>query len=818
MFSIRLVKCFCALVVLALFVGCAPNPYSDVVTLLGSKGPAAKVRAAKRLAGMKGDVYIDALVKALYDPHQRVIIAAADALAKSGAVKAIPDLKKLLSDSRQPVRHAAASALSRIKNIASAEALLKSGVAKYRAMGIDMLGRLQSPDTVPALAFALSDKVVANRLKAVRILSRMKTDAAAKALKDASKDPNETVRAEAVKGLVDMKGASAFVSLSASSENSIELAEKMEQLVLYFVERGDLRSAIAAEANSLARYMTFYCTNYVQQDIDSERDKSLTRLFFRDLPDIITEEMQFISNALLGKELTQIAEHQDNDYILPGRYTPRAFLSAVKQDEGEDNEFVSETVQYLESVIAADSKSVVVVDGRQPSARRYALLGLSYIDSAATAQALLKAASHEYYDYFVIRGLVDLGVKAKQALISALKSDNRFIRSQAMLALAFLPDPDVERLALDVLKTEPDPVVRLHCQFALYQAGRKEMLKEILDAAQSDDKEIALRAAYVLWYVQEPVPEQVLLSLLSDPDSRIKRRGADICAKKPVPSDAIISKLIPMLGARERLVRSSAKDALAAIDRKALPALTQAIRSEDRRTRRSAAEALVKMGGRKPVQLIMGLLDDPSAALRAYAAQSLGSLTAELGAADLANEVAKRLLKILRTERSTAVLRGCVLSLGELHYAHAAKSILHLVERNPAIGRQAAIALGQMSDSPTVKRLVMSRFRDLDSKYVGFSPMESAKSYRQLFFVSYPAAILNSEKAKKRLQNVLMNGDFKERIFAAEFLGRLGDRRFLKPLMKAAEYQNKALGPFDFYVRRAAQRAAIGILLEKNQS
>lgn len=812
-----MVKCFCALVVLALLAGCAPNPYADIVTLLGSKGPAAKERAARRLAGMKGDLYVDALVKALHDPHQRVIIAAADALAKSGAVKAVPDLKKLLSDERQAVRQAGASALSRIKNIASAEALLGSDVARYRAMGIDMLGQLHSPGTVPALAFALSDKAVANRLQAVRILSRMKTDAAAKALKDASKDPNETVRAEAVKGLVEMKGASAFVSLSASSENSIELAKKMEQLVLYFVKQGDLRSAIAAEANSLARYMTFYCTNYIQQDIYSDRDKSLTTLYFKDLPDIIAEEMELISNAFLGEELTQIAEHQDNDYILPGRYTPRAFLSAVTQDEGEGNEFVSETVRYLETVIAADSKSVVVVDGMQPSARRYALLGLSYIDSAATAQALLKAASHGYYDYFVIRGLVDLGMKAKQALISALKSENTFVRSQAMLALAFLPDPNVKQLAVDVLKTEADPIVRLHCQFALYQAGRKEMLKELLNAAQLNDKQIALRAAYILWYVQEPVPQQVLLSLLSNPDSRIKRRGADVCAKKPVPSDAIIETLIPMLGDRNRLVRSSAKDALAAIDREALPALTQAIGSEDRETRKSAAEALVKMGGRKPVQLIVGLLDDPSSALRSYAAQSLGSLAAELGAGGLADEVAKRLLKMLSKEQSTAVLQGCVLSLGELHYADGAKSILRLMEKKPAIGKQAAIALSQMSDSPTVKRLVMSRFRALDSEYIGFSPMHSDKKYRQLFFISYPAAVLNNEKAKRRLQNVLTHGDFKERIAAAEFLGQLGDQEFLAPLTKAAEYQSKGLEPFDFYVRRAAQRAAIEILLQKSR-
>lgn len=816
MFRIRLLKALSALVVLALLMGCAPNPYADVVTLLGSKGPAAKERAAKRLAGMKGDLYIDALVKALYDPHQRVIIAAADALAKSGAVQAVPDLEKLLGDGREEVKQAAASALNRIKDVASGEALLRSKVPRFRAMGIDMLGRLQSPDTIPALAFALTDKSAANRLQAIRILSQMNTDAAAKALKDATEDPDPAVRAEAVKGLVAMEGTSAFVSLSASSENSIELAKKMEQLVLHFVERDDLRAAIAAEANSLARYMTYYCTNYVQQDIYSDHDKALTTLYFKDLPEIIGEEMELISNALLGAELTDIAKRQDSDYVQPGRYTPRSFLSAVRQ-EGEDNDFVTETVRFLETVIAADSKSLVVVDGQQPRARKYALMGLSYIDNTVAAQALLRSASAGYYDYFVIRGLVDLGVKAKQSLISALKSEDTFVRSQAMLALAFLSDPEIEQLAENMLKTEADPIVRLHCQFALYQAGRNEMFDELLKAANSDKDQTALRSAYVLWYVQEAVPEPVLLKLFSHSESRIRRRAADIVAKRPIASDAIIDALVGMLGDRNRLVRSSAKDALAAIDRKALPALTEAIRGTDRKARESAAQALVKMGGEEAVRMMMHLLDDPSAALRAYAAQSLGSLANELGPGEQADAAAERLHKMLDTESSTVVLRGCMLSLGELNHADSAKKIVHLMQKYPTVGKEGAIALAEMSGVPKAERTIMSRFRRLDSEYIGFSPVHSDKDYQQLFFISYPAAVLGNQKARKRLNNVLMQGDFKDRIVAAEFMSRLSEPESLDALMQVAEYESKGLEPFDFYLRRAAQRAAIEILLQQQR-
>ncbi|MBN2209169.1 MAG: HEAT repeat domain-containing protein [Candidatus Coatesbacteria bacterium] len=817
MLKIRLMKAFSALVVLVLLFGCAGNPYSHVVTLLGSKGPAAKERAARKLAGQKGDVYIDALVKALYDPHQRVIIAAADALAKSGAVKAIPDLEKLLGDGREDVQRAAASALSRIKDVAAAESLLRSEVPRYRAMGIDMLGQLHSPDTIPALAFALSDKFAENRLDAIKILSGMNSEEAAKALKEATEDPDPAVRAEAVKGLVEMKGTSAFVSLSASSENSIELAKKMEQLVLHFVEQDDLRAAIAAEANSLARYMNYYCTNYVQQDIYSEQNEALTTLYFKDLPDIISEEMEIISNALLGAELTDIATHQGGDYVRQGRYTPRSFLSAVKQ-EGEDNEFVAEIVRYLETVIAADSKSLVVVDGQQPRSREYALMGLSYIDNTVAAQALLGAASAGYYDYFVIRGLVDLGVKAKQPLVSAMRSDNAFVRSQAMLALAFLSDPEVEQLAEDTLKVEADPIVRLHCQFALYQTGRGEMFDELLKAAKSDESQTALRAAYVLWYVREPVPESVLLELLSNSDSRISRRGADICAKKPIASDPVIDALVGMLGDRNRLVRSAAKDALAAIDRKALPALTQAVQGSDREVQESAAQALVKMGGNEAVRLIVGLLDGPGAALRAFAAQSLGGLARELGPGELADEVTKRLEKMLETESSTLVLRGCISSLGKLHHADSAKRIVHLMQNHPEVGKEAAIALAEMRDAPKVERVIAARFAELDGEYVGFSPAHSDKDYQQLFFISYPAAVSGNEKAKKRLKNVLMQGDFKDRIVAAEFLGRLREPEFLDSLMKVAEYQSKGLEPFDFYLRRAAQRAAIEILLARSEA
>jgi HEAT repeat protein len=443
-------------------------------------------------------------------------------------------------------------------------------------------------------------------------------------------------------------------------------------------------------------------------------------------------------------------------------------------------------------------------------------MGLSYIDNTAAAQALLRSASAGYYDYFVIRGLVDLGVKAKQSLVSAMRSDNAFVRSQAMLALAFLSDPEVEQLAENTLKTEADPIVRLHCQFALYQAGRSEMFDELLKAAESDESQTALRAAYVLWYVEEPVPEPVLLRLLSHSDSRISRRGADICAKKPIASDAVIEALVRMLGDKNRLVRSAAKDALAAIDRKALPALTQAVQGSDRDVRESAAQALVKMGGNEAVRLIMGLLDDPGAALRAFAAQSLGGLAAELGPGELADEVTKRLEKMLETESSTVVLRGCISSLGKLRRADSAKRIVHLMQAHPEVGKEAAIALAEMRDAPKVERAITARFAELDSEYVGFSPAHSDNDYQQLFFISYPAAVLGSEKAKKRLKNVLMQGDFKDRIAAAEFLGRLREPEFLDALMEVAEYQSQGLAPFDFYLRRAAQRSAIEILLQES--
>ncbi|MBN1594162.1 MAG: HEAT repeat domain-containing protein [Candidatus Coatesbacteria bacterium] len=814
MSRISLLKVITVVMVVVVLWGCAPNPYSDVTTLLGSKGPAAKERAAKRLAGMKGDLYIDALVKALYDPHQRVIIAAADALAKSGAVEAVPDLEKLLGDGREDVQRAAASALSRIKDISAAEALVRSEIPRYRSMGIDMLGRLHSPGTIPALAFALKDRDPANRLQAVKLLSSMNNEEAAKALKEASEDPDASVRAEAVKGLVAMEGAAAFVSLSASSENSVELAEKMSQLALHFVEQDSLRAAIAAEANSLARYITFYCTNYVQQDIYSDRDKSLTTLYFIDTPEIISEEMELISSALLGAELTDIAMRQEDDYLQPGRYTPRSFVSAIGT-ENEENEFVTETVRYLEKVIAADTKSLVVVDGKQPSARQYALLGLSYIDSTVAAQALLKAASANYYDYFIIRGLVDLGVKAKQSLISALKSEETFVRSQAMLALAFLSDPEVGQLAEQQLKIDSDPIVRLHSQFALYQAGRTEMFDKFIEAAESDDLQTALRATYLLWYVQEPIPEKDLLRLIQHTDNRIRRRAADICAKRPIDSDAFISALISLLGDKSKQVRSSAKDALAAIDRKALPAIREAVQGSDRDLKESAAQALVKMGGEESVRLILGLLDDSSAALRAYAAQSLGNLAGELGRSELADRVARKLSDMLETENSIVVLRGCLTSLGKLRYDDSAKTIIQLMEKKPAVGKEAAIALAEMSGSAKAERHIMGKFKRLDGNYLGFSPLHSDKEYEQLFFISYPAAVLGNENAKKRIKNVLMQGDFKDRIVAAEFLGRLGDEEYLDSLIEVSEYKSKGLEPFDFYVRKAAQRAAIELLLKK---
>jgi len=155
-------------------------------------------------------------------------------------------------------------------------------------------------------------------------------------------------------------------------------------------------------------------------------------------------------------------------------------------------------------------------------------------------------------------------------------------------------------------------------------------------------------------------------------------------------------------------------------------------------------------------------------------------------------------------------------SLGKLNDVASAKKIIKIMEREPETGKEAALALAMMLDDESVKKAVMLRFRKLDTAYMGFSPVHSSEEYRQLFFISYPAIVANDERARKRLRNVLMQGEFKDRIVAAEFMGRLLDRDFLDDLLKVSEYESKSLAPFDFRVRRAAQRAAIEILLAED--
>jgi len=783
--------------------GCAPNPYAHIVTLLGSKGPAAKERAAAKLAGMKGQEYIDALVKALYDPNQRVIIAAAKSLAKTGNPQAIKHLQRLLSDNRGAVRRAAADALKRFKDVRAAEALLRSKDARDRAIGIDMLGRLRLPGAVSALAFALGDRDAANRLAAVRALSAIGTDEAASALKSAASDPERRVRQEAIKALSKMEGAAAFAALSASSENSLELARKMEQLVLHFLKRGDLKAAIAADANSLTRYMVYYCTNYVQQDIYGQRDKALVQLLFSDLPNSIIEEMRAMQDALVGSQLSRLATTAQKDYVRAGRYTPRSFLAAATEEAPTKEGFVTETVRYLSNVVAANTKSLVVVEGRQPSASEYAVLGLSQIDAPDAALALVKAASRSYYDYYVLRGLVDLGPKARYALLSALSSPNRFIRSQAMLALAFLPDPEVGSIASNQLAKETDPVIRLHCQFAIYRASkleakRSKMADAILDALESGNTEVVLRAAYIFWYLEEPIPEPLLLHLLSHPDDRVKRRAADICAKKPIASPSVLQALASLAGHSNKLVRDSVSDALAAIDRKALPTLAKMVKSKTPAVRMTAARALAKMGGHEAARLLLALTDDAVANIRAYSIESLGRVVEEIGRGPLVGEAVQRISAILGKAKRTNVLRACIWALGRLRAYNSAGTIIRLMRRRPKLRKQAAFALSLLAEKPSVKRKIISNFRRTHD-----------------FGLAYAAAVHGVSQTRQPIRDALLNGEFGDRILAAEMLARLKDAEALPQLELVADFESKSLEPFDFYLRHAAHRAAVQILLDR---
>lgn len=155
---------------LLLVVGCDPAP-EDIAKTIGSENPVSREDGAKIAWNYDDPVVIEALIKVLSDPSEKVRLNAIESLAELEATAAVPALIDSLNGDPSPaVKRAACDALGRLEAkeavpdiIAYVEAF--SPDDREQLVGVWALGKIGAEGLGPDLKKAALSTLVARREK-----------------------------------------------------------------------------------------------------------------------------------------------------------------------------------------------------------------------------------------------------------------------------------------------------------------------------------------------------------------------------------------------------------------------------------------------------------------------------------------------------------------------------------------------------------------------------------------------------------------------------------------------------------------------------
>lgn len=232
---------------------------------------------------------------------------------------------------------------------------------------------------------------------------------------------------------------------------------------------------------------------------------------------------------------------------------------------------------------------------------------------------------HEYVRGSAAWALGRIGPKAEAAaplLRQTLASKHLSVRRAAAQAVGELGDAATPLAAdLGPLLADPDPIVRIHAACSLFRINRSEKALDLLFKTVEEGKQHACEAAIALGSLRAEAAIDPLCAALASSDADLRRSAADALGK-------IGMKAAPSL--RRALASDSAPalgavEAFAVMGKDAQGDLITALKSSHPAARRAAARALGSLG---PVAAdaegpLVELLNDSAAEVKAEAAKAL---------------------------------------------------------------------------------------------------------------------------------------------------------------------------------------------------
>ncbi len=841
--------------------------------LYNSEKPSHRIFAVELWTKLKA---LPQLKETLQDNSHEVRAATARGLGKIGSEAAIKALQKLLADDAPPVRRAALEALAQSSNPVAIPLLLEAlndpetadlaakGLATFtdpenlkqlkgmlsheqaeiRAIGAQLLARIESDQVEPLLLSLLEDPVEDVRRSALNSLNTrgwtpassrelalvayIKNDAAAMEklaepgnaslvplLASILKDPSSTVSATAAKVLGTVGGDAAQSPLMLALSDARESVRQAAALALCKIGAAEAVPAILAAISN--KRIDGSSTAKALENV------SATQAFAKALSDDNPVVRQIAAKAL-GEQYAREASAalikaiDDEDpavasaaIVALGRLKTREASEPLSKALKHENPNVRRWAVWALGEIK-DPKSVNaivgVLDDKNPSLQKMAGSVLSRMKSPTVINSLTDmlqspkenarsaaASALKRMDWtpetaeqraLLAAASGDLaaafaqGAKAREALVLATNSTDAATRELSLILLGELQDKAVLPTLTGILEDDPENAVQAQAARSMGRINGGEAAVPLLNALKTAKGDTLIAVAESLGACKAREAAVPLTEVLND------------------------SRLAAMSDSRRTQAQLAILKALGHLnDPIAVTTLGQAAINAkySSAVRAQAATALAKIGGESAEKYLLAVLakeNDPDVRKKTIAAFDTIKAPATLkGLIALANGKEKALQKDART----------VLSSAKVHGDLASDLIASAKEARGATRDALLAAVGNLQGQSAVAPLSLELEADDDDLRIaaatGLGSTQASEAYFPLVEVLKPTGFFRKKT------------DVSEAAAAA--LGVLGDKRAASKLVDVLEYEDVAPNAIDALVKINA-KSALGEIAKQRQS
>ncbi len=409
-----------------------------------------------------------------------------------------------------------------------------------------------------------------------------------------------------------------------------------------------------------------------------------------------------------------------------------------------------------------------------------------------------------------------LGIRRDKAavepLIAALKDKHNDVGVNAARALASLGDERAIRPIIEMMRTAMmmNPMTAASMEQTLASFG-PVAVEPLTEALKDKDARIRRLAAGALAKLDVKQPLEPLIAALTDKSSGVRYRAAGGLGK--TGDKRAVEPLIAALADGSDDVRAEASRALGNLgDKRAVKALVAILLNKGGRTRSAAARALkkldwkptnpdervamliasskwydlIKLGDKRAVEPLIGLLGDRSFQERQGITRALGGLGDK--------RAVKPVIAMLKDKNWGTRCRAAE-ALGKLGDKRAVEPLIAAIkDEDEQVRTAAAMSLGQLGGKDAIRPLITA-LNDKDARarkaageaLKGLKPKFDNDEDRAKFLAvtgQCDKAVKLGKVSFKPLLAALESPDDKTRASAAAALGKLGDKRAVMPLLK----------------------------------